>query len=221
VPAGHTVAIAGSSGAGKSTIARLAFRFYDVRSGRITVNGRPIEAFKLKSLRAAIAVVPQDTVLLNDTIARNIAIAGEGCSASEIEQAARLAEIHDFIVSLPEGYQTIVGERGLKLSGGQKQRVAIARAVLKRAGILIFDEATSALDSETEHAIQRNLRNASTGVTMLIITHRLSTVVDADEIVVLSDGCIVERGPHRELLNLKGLYAEMWRLQQEEQRDVA
>jgi ATP-binding cassette subfamily B protein len=213
VPAGRRVAIVGSSGAGKSTIARLAFRFYDVCSGRITVGGVPIEAFKVKSLRAAIAIVPQDTVLLNDTIARNIEIAREGCGVSEIEQAARLAEIHDFIVSLPNGYQTMVGERGLKLSGGQKQRVAIARSVLKRASILIFDEATSALDGETERAIQRNLRNAFTNSTILIITHRLSTVVDVDEIVVLSDGVVVERGNHKELLDLQGLYADMWRHQ--------
>jgi ATP-binding cassette, subfamily B, heavy metal transporter len=221
VPGGCTVAIAGASGAGKSTIARLAFRFCDVRSGRITVNGQPIEAFNLRSLRAGIAVIPQDITLLNDTIAHNIGIAREGCSASEIEEAARLAEIHDYIVSLPKGYETVVGERGLKLSGGQRQRVAIARAVLKRARVLIFDEATSALDSETEHAIQRNLRNTSAGMTTLIITHRLSTVVDADEIVVLSDGRIVERGPHKFLLSLKGLYAEMWQLQQDEQRNAS
>jgi ATP-binding cassette subfamily B protein len=213
VRAGRTVAIVGASGAGKSTIARLVFRFYDVCSGRITVDGVPIEAFKVRSLRAEIAVVPQDTVLLNDTIARNIAIAREGCALPEIEHAARLAEIHDFIVSLPNGYQTVVGERGLKLSGGQKQRVAIARAVLKRASILIFDEATSALDSKTERAIQRHLRNAFTNSAMLVITHRLSTVVDADEILVLSDGVVVERGNHKELLDLHGLYSDMWRHQ--------
>jgi ATP-binding cassette, subfamily B, heavy metal transporter len=218
VPQGRTVAIAGPSGAGKSTIARLAFRFYDACSGRITVNGAPIEAFTLKSLRAAIAVVPQDTVLFNDTIAHNIGIARDGCSASDIEGAARTAEIHDFILALPDGYQTVVGERGLKLSGGQKQRVAIARAVLKRASLLIFDEATSALDSETEHAIQRNLRSAFGGITTLIITHRLSTIIDADEIVVLNEGCVVERGRHGELLSLAGLYADMWRRQQEENR---
>jgi ABC-type transport system involved in Fe-S cluster assembly fused permease/ATPase subunit len=205
VPQGRMVAIVGPSGAGKSTIARLTFRFYDVCSGRITVNGAPIEAFTLKSLRAAIAVVPQDTVLFNDTIAHNIGIARDGCSPSDIEDAARTAEIHDFIVSLPDGYRTIVGERGLKLSGGQKQRVAIARAVLKRASLLIFDEATSALDSETEHAIQRNLRTAFGGITTLIITHRLSTIIHADEIVVLNEGRVVERGRHGDLLSAAGL----------------
>jgi ABC-type transport system involved in Fe-S cluster assembly fused permease/ATPase subunit len=221
VPAGRTVAIVGSSGAGKSTLARLAFRFYDVRSGRITVNGVPIETFRVRSLRAALAVVPQDNVLLNDTIARNLGIAREGCGASEIEHAARVAEIHDFIVSLPDGYQTVVGERGLKLSGGQKQRVAIARAVLKRASILIFDEATSALDSETERSILRNLRSAFTNLTMVIITHRLSTVVDVDEIVVLADGIVVERGSHKDLLDLRGVYSNMWEVQQEKQSDFA
>lgn len=220
VPAGRTVSIVGSSGAGKSTIVRLAYRFYNVGSGRITVGGLPIEAFKLNALRASITVVPQDTVLLNDTIATNIGISREGCGASEIERAARLAEIHEFIASLPEGYQTVVGERGLKLSGGQKQRVAIARAILKRANILIFDEPTSALDSETERAIQHNLRRAFPATTMIIITHRLSTVVHADEILVLSDGIIVERRRHEDLLRRQGLYAEMWQLQQRKHNDL-
>jgi ATP-binding cassette, subfamily B, heavy metal transporter len=216
VPAGRTIAITGASGAGKSTIARLALRFYDVCGGRITMNGVPIDALSLKSLRTAIAVVPQDTVLFNDTIAHNIGAARDRCTLAEIEDAAKISEIHDFIVSLPNGYQTIVGERGLKLSGGQRQRVAIARAVLKGGRLLIFDEATSALDSETEHAIRRNLRAALVDTTTLIIAHRLSTIVDADEIVVLNEGCIAEQGRHHELLRLGGLYAEMWRLQQEE-----
>jgi len=210
---GRMIAIVGSSGAGKSTIARLAFRFYDVCSGRITIDGVPISALKVSSLRTKIAIVPQDAVLLNDTILKNIAFAREGCTLAEIEHAARLAEIHDFIISLPNGYATAVGERGLKLSGGQKQRIAIARAVLKRASITIFDEATSALDGETERAIQRNLRDALASSMTVVITHRLSAVVEADEILVLSGGVITERGSHTELLDLQGLYADMWRHQ--------
>ena len=219
IPAGRTVAITGPSGAGKSTIARLALRLYDVRSGRITMNGVPIDGLSLKALRDSTTVVPQDTILFNDTLAYNIGIARQGCSASEIEEAARISELHDFILSLPMGYQTVVGERGLKLSGGQRQRVAIARAVLKRAGLIIFDEATSALDSETEHAIQRNVRSALANTTMLIITHRLSTIIDADEIIVLNKGRVSERGHHDALLRKKGLYADMWRRQQEEAKD--
>jgi ATP-binding cassette subfamily B protein len=216
VPRGRTVAITGPSGGGKSTVARLILRFYDVCSGQITMSGHPIEACTLASLRAAVAVVPQDGLLLNDTIADNIGIGQEGCDQADIEDAARLAQIHDFIVSLPDGYQTVVGERGVRLSGGQKQRVAIARALLKRTKFLIFDEATSALDNGTESAVQSNVRRASRGVAMLIITHRLSSIVDVDEIVVLNEGRIVERGRHDELLRLQGLYADMWRRQQNE-----
>jgi ATP-binding cassette subfamily B protein len=219
IPAGRTVAVTGPSGAGKSTIARLALRFYDVGSGRITMNGVPVDQLSLKALRDSTTVVPQDTILFNDTLAYNIGIGRQGCSVSEIEEAARIAELHDFIVSLPNGYQTVVGERGLKLSGGQRQRVAIARAVVKRAGLIIFDEATSALDSETEHAIQRNVRSALISTTTLIITHRLSTVIDADEIIVLNKGQVCERGPHDALLRKGGVYADMWRRQQEEAKD--
>lgn len=217
VPAGRTLAIVGPSGAGKSTIARLLFRFYDVTGGRIMVDGADIRAVTQASLRAAIGIVPQDTVLFNDTIRYNIAYGRPGAAAEEIEQAARLARIHDFIVSLPEGYDTRVGERGLKLSGGEKQRVAIARTMLKRPEILIFDEATSALDTRTEREIQDSLREVSKNRTTLIVAHRLSTVVDADEIVVLEAGRIVERGTHIALLGADGAYAAMWRRQQEAQ----
>ncbi|MDQ8730594.1 ATP-binding cassette domain-containing protein [Bradyrhizobium sp. LHD-71] len=213
VPSGRTVAIVGPSGSGKSTIARLAFRFYDAGGGRISLGGVPIKDLSLNDLRSTIAVVPQDTVLFNETIAHNIGIARAKASQAEIEEAARFAEIHDFIMSRPQAYDTVVGERGLKLSGGQKQRIAIARAMLKRASLLIFDEATSALDSRTEQRIQRSLRTLSDGAATLIITHRLSTVLHADEILVLDGGVIVERGRHEELLSLDGVYAAMWRRQ--------
>ncbi|ARJ64267.1 metal ABC transporter permease [Magnetospirillum sp. ME-1] len=217
VPAGHTLAIVGPSGAGKSTISRLLFRFYDVNEGRILIDGQDIRDVTQGSLRAAIGIVPQDTVLFNDTIRYNIAYGRPGATQDEIEEAARLARIHDFVQSLPQGYDTRVGERGLKLSGGEKQRVAIARTILKRPSILIFDEATSALDTQTEKEIQESLREVSKDRTTLIVAHRLSTVVDADEIVVLEAGRIVERGRHAQLLAADGRYAAMWRRQQEAQ----
>ncbi len=217
VPAGRTLAIVGPSGAGKSTISRLLFRFYDVGEGRIVIDGADIRDVTQGSLRAAIGIVPQDTVLFNDTIRYNIAYGRPGASQEEIEEAARLARIHDFVQSLPQGYDTRVGERGLKLSGGEKQRVAIARTILKRPAILIFDEATSALDTQTEKEIQESLREVSKNRTTLIVAHRLSTVVDADEIVVLEAGRIVERGRHAQLLEAGGSYAAMWRRQQEAQ----
>jgi ATP-binding cassette, subfamily B, heavy metal transporter len=217
VPAGHTLAIVGPSGAGKSTISRLLFRFYDVNGGRVAIDGQDIRAVTQQSLRAAIGIVPQDTVLFNDTIRYNIAYGRPGASQDEIEEAAHLARIHDFVASLPDGYDTRVGERGLKLSGGEKQRVAIARTILKRPSILIFDEATSALDTQTEKEIQESLREVSRDRTTLIVAHRLSTVVDADEIVVLEHGRVVERGRHAELLAAGGSYAAMWRRQQEAQ----
>jgi ATP-binding cassette subfamily B protein len=214
VPAGHRVAIVGASGAGKSTISRLLFRFYDVGRGRVTIDGEDIRDATQASVRAAIGIVPQDTVLFNDTIYYNIAYGRPGASPAEIEEAARLARIHDFIMASPDGYQTMVGERGLKLSGGEKQRVAIARTILKRPRILLFDEATSALDTRTEREIQASLREVSRGRTTLVIAHRLSTIVDADEIIVLAEGRIAERGTHAELLRHEGLYAAMWRRQQ-------
>ncbi len=222
VPAGHKLAIVGPSGAGKSTIARLMFRFYDATGGAIRIDGQNIRRVTQKSVRAAIGVVPQDTVLFNDTIHYNIAYGRPGASEAEIEHAARLASIHDFIVDLPDGYKTMVGERGLKLSGGEKQRVAIARTILKNPRILIFDEATSALDTHTEREIQAALRKVSADHTTLVIAHRLSTVVDADEIIVLEQGEIVERGRHEDLLARNLLYAAMWRRQQDsEQEDEA
>ena len=196
-PPGATVAIVGPSGAGKSTIARLLFRFYDVDAGAIEIDGQDIRDVTQDSLRRAIGVVPQDTVLFNDTIYYNIAYGRPGATRAEIEEAARLARIHDFIAALPDGYETMVGERGLKLSGGEKQRVAIARVILKAPQILIFDEATSALDTKTEREIQASLAEVSAGRTTLVIAHRLSTIVDADEILVLDGGRIVERGHHR------------------------
>ena len=214
IPAGRTVAVVGASGAGKSTLARLLYRFYDVSAGRITIDGQDVRAVTQASLRQAIGIVPQDTVLFNDTVAYNIAYGRPGAGQAEIEAAARAAHIHDFIAATPGGYETMVGERGLKLSGGEKQRVAIARTLLKNPPILIFDEATSALDSANERAIQAELRSAAQGKTALVIAHRLSTVVDAHEIVVLDKGRVVERGPHAELLARGGRYAQMWRLQQ-------
>ncbi|HUF20876.1 MAG TPA: ABC transporter ATP-binding protein/permease [Burkholderiales bacterium] len=218
IPRGKTVAVVGPSGSGKSTLARLMFRFYDVSGGRVTIEGRDIRDVKQKSLRAAIGIVPQDTVLFNDTIYYNIAYGRPDASREEVIAAARSAHIHEFIASLPDGYDATVGERGLKLSGGEKQRVAIARAILKNPQILIFDEATSALDSRSEKAIQAELERIAADRTTLVIAHRLSTVVDADEILVLEQGRIVERGTHRELLAADKTYANMWALQQEEAR---
>jgi ATP-binding cassette, subfamily B, heavy metal transporter len=212
---GATVAIVGPSGAGKSTIARLLFRFYDVDAGAIEIDGQDIRKVTQDSLRRAIGVVPQDTVLFNDTIYYNIAYGRPGATRAEIEEAARLARIHDFASALPDGYETMVGERGLKLSGGEKQRVAIARVTLKAPQILIFDEATSALDTKTEREIQASLAEVSAGRTTLVIAHRLSTIVDADEILVLEGGRIAERGNHGELLLRRGVYATMWARQQE------
>ncbi|MDO9073688.1 MAG: ABC transporter ATP-binding protein/permease [Rubrivivax sp.] len=214
IPPGKTVAVVGPSGAGKSTLARLLYRFYDITGGHISIDGQELRSVKQTSLRGAIGIVPQDTVLFNDTVEYNIAYGRPGATREEVEAAARAAHIHDFIAGTPKGYDTMVGERGLKLSGGEKQRVAIARTLLKNPPILIFDEATSALDSANERAIQAELRSVSQGKTALVIAHRLSTVVDAHEIVVLDAGRVVERGPHAELLARGGRYAEMWRLQQ-------
>jgi ATP-binding cassette subfamily B protein len=221
-PAGATIAIVGPSGAGKSTIARLLFRFYDADAGAIEIDGTDIRDVTQDSLRRAIGVVPQDTVLFNDTIYYNIAYGRPDATKAEIEASARLARIHDFVMGLPDGYRTMVGERGLKLSGGEKQRVAIARVILKAPKILIFDEATSALDTKTEREIQTSLAEVSAGRTTIVIAHRLSTIVDADEILVLEGGRIVERGHHRELLLRRGIYAGMWLRQQEAaQREAA
>jgi ABC-type transport system involved in Fe-S cluster assembly fused permease/ATPase subunit len=217
IPAGHTVAVVGASGAGKSTLSRLLFRFYDVQQGRILINGQDIRGVTQTSLRAAIGIVPQDTVLFNDTIYYNIAYGRPEATREEVIVAAQAAHIHDFIESLPQGYDSMVGERGLKLSGGEKQRVAIARAILKDPAILIFDEATSALDSKSEKAIQAELRTIAQNRTTLVIAHRLSTVVDADQILVMEHGKIVERGAHRELLAQNRLYAQMWNLQKQEE----
>ena len=214
IPPGKTVAVVGASGAGKSTLARLLYRFYDVSGGRITLDGQDIRAVTQASLRRSIGIVPQDTVLFNDTVGYNIAYGRTGASEAEVEGAARAAHIHDFIASTPKGYGTMVGERGLKLSGGEKQRVAIARTLLKNPPVLIFDEATSALDSANERAIQAELKSAAQGKTALVIAHRLSTVADAHEIVVLDTGRVAERGSHADLLALGGRYADMWRLQQ-------
>ncbi len=214
IPAGKTVAVVGPSGSGKSTLARLLFRFYDVQEGRITIAGQDIRAVTQASVRRAIGIVPQDTVLFNDTVEYNIAYGRPGASHGEVEAAARAARIHDFIAATPKGYATQVGERGLKLSGGEKQRVAIARTLLKNPPILIFDEATSALDSANERAIQAELQSAAQNKTALVIAHRLSTVVDAHEILVMDAGSIVERGTHAQLLAQGGRYARMWALQQ-------
>ena len=215
IPAGKTVAVVGASGAGKSTLSRLLYRFYDIQQGRITIAGQDIAQVTQDSLRCAIGIVPQDTVLFNDSVAFNIAYGRTDASQEEVEQAARAARIHDFIAAQPQGYATQVGERGLKLSGGEKQRVAIARTLLKNPPILIFDEATSALDSANERAIQDELRQAAQGKTTLVIAHRLSTVVDAHEIVVMDAGRIIERGSHAALLAQGGRYASMWAMQQQ------
>ncbi|MEC7303287.1 MAG: ATP-binding cassette domain-containing protein, partial [Pseudomonadota bacterium] len=213
VPSGKTVAIVGPSGAGKSTISRLLFRFYDVTGGKIKIDDQDVRDVEQLSLRDAIGIVPQDTVLFNDTVFYNIAYGRTDATREEVEAAAKMARIHDFIKGLPDGYEAMVGERGLKLSGGEKQRVAIARTILKNPSILLFDEATSALDTHTEREIQVSLREVSRNRTTLIIAHRLSTVVHADEIIVLSEGTILERGTHAELLSKGGQYAEMWHQQ--------
>ena len=217
---GETVAIVGPSGAGKSTISRILYRFYDIESGAVTIDGQDLREVVQDSLRRAIGMVPQDTVLFNDTIAYNIGYARPGASQEEIEEAARLAQISDFVSSLPQGYKTMVGERGLKLSGGEKQRVAIARTILKDPPILILDEATSALDSVTEHDIQDALKRIARDRTTLVIAHRLSTIIDADRIIVLNDGKVTEQGTHTELLALGGEYARLWH-QQQETREAA
>jgi ATP-binding cassette subfamily B protein len=216
IPAGQTVAVVGHSGSGKSTLARLLYRFYDVRDGAIRVNGQDIRSLTQASLRAAIGIVPQDTVLFNDSLLYNIQYGRPGANREDVIAAAQAAHLHEFVERLPEKYETRVGERGLKLSGGEKQRVAIARALLKNPPILIFDEATSALDSRTEKAIQGELELAAIGRTTLVIAHRLSTVMNADEILVLDAGRITERGTHRQLLESGGAYAQMWALQQQE-----
>jgi ATP-binding cassette subfamily B protein len=219
IPSGKTVAVVGSSGAGKSTLARLLYRFYDVSNpqegGRITIAGQDIKQVTQASVRQAIGIVPQDTVLFNDTVEYNIAYGQPGASREQVEEAARAARIHDFISATPQGYATMVGERGLKLSGGEKQRVAIARTLLKDPPVVIFDEATSALDSANERAIQAELRTAAQNKTTLVIAHRLSTVVDAHEILVMDAGRIIERGTHAGLLAQDGRYAQMWALQQQ------
>jgi ATP-binding cassette subfamily B protein len=215
VPAGKTVAIVGPSGAGKSTISRILYRFYEISSGRVTIDGQDIRDVRQDSVRGVIGIVPQDTVLFNDTIRYNIRYGRMSASDAEIEEAARLAQIEPFIRRLPEGFKAMVGERGLKLSGGEKQRVAIARTLLKNPPILLLDEATSALDTHTEREIQSALREVSRNRTTLVIAHRLSTVIDADQILVLDQGRIVERGRHDELLALNGAYASMWNRQRE------
>ncbi len=217
IPSGHTVAVVGASGAGKSTLSRLLFRFYDVNAGGIFIDGQDIRSVTQASLRAAIGIVPQDTVLFNDTIYYNIAYGRPGATRDEVLRAAQSAHIHHFIASLPLGYDTMVGERGLKLSGGEKQRVAIARAILKNPALLIFDEATSALDSKSEKTIQDELHSIAQNRSTLVIAHRLSTVVDAQQILVMDQGRIIERGTHRELLAQQGVYAQMWALQQQEE----
>ena len=221
VPPGQKYAVVGASGAGKSTLARLLFRFYDVSNGRVLINGQDIREVTQKSLRAAIGIVPQDTVLFNDSIYYNIAYGHPDAQPEDVIRAAKLAHIHEFIHSLPDGYESIVGERGLKLSGGEKQRVAIARTILKNPKILIFDEATSSLDSRSEQAILEAMREVAADHTSLVIAHRLSTIIDADRIMVMDQGRIVETGTHAELLQQQGIYAHLWKLQQEEQRKLA
>ena len=216
VPAGQKIAVVGHSGAGKSTLARLIYRFYDVNAGTISIDGQDIRSVTQDSLRAAIGIVPQDTVLFNDTIYYNIAYGRPGAARQDVENAAAMAHIREFIESLPDGWQSVVGERGLKLSGGEKQRVAIARAILKDPAILIFDEATSSLDTRTERAIQETLAEVAAEHTTLVIAHRLSTVVDADRILVMSSGRVVESGTHEQLLSAAGVYREMWELQRKE-----
>jgi len=216
IPQGHKVAVVGPSGAGKSTLARLLFRFYDVDAGSILIDGQDIRSITQTSLRANIGIVPQDTVLFNYTIAHNIRYANLAASDAQVEQAAKYANIHDFITSLPDGYQTMVGERGLKLSGGEKQRIAIARVILKNPPILVFDEATSSLDSHSEQLILDSLKLVAEKHTTLVIAHRLSTVIDADSIIVLDKGQVVEQGTHQQLLEKQGLYKHLWTLQQEE-----
>jgi len=215
IPAGKTVAVVGFSGSGKSTLVRLLFRFYDTIKGRILIDGQELKSVTQDSLRSAIGIVPQDTVLFNETILYNIQYGNLDASENDVKQAAKMAHIYDFIESLPDGWNTMVGERGLKLSGGEKQRVAIARTILKKPPILLFDEATSSLDTATEQAIQKTLREISSNTTTLIIAHRLSTVVDADMILVMEAGKIVERGSHQELISKKGSYWSMWQLQSE------
>jgi len=219
IPHGHKVAVVGPSGAGKSTLARLLFRFYDVDSGAIYIDGQNINSVTQDSLRDNIGIVPQDTVLFNDTIEHNIRYARLDASDEQIQQAAKHANIHDFVNSLPDGYQTVVGERGLKLSGGEKQRIAIARVILKNPRILVFDEATSSLDSHSEQMILESLKEIAERHTTLVIAHRLSTIIDADDIVVLEKGRIVEQGSHQQLLEKAGLYAHLWKLQQEEEKE--
>ncbi len=215
IPAGKTVAVVGPSGAGKSTLSRLLFRFYELQQGRVLIDGQDIAEIQQESLRAAIGMVPQDTVLFNDTIGYNIRYGRWEASEDEVKEAARLAQIDRFIASLPEGYDTSVGERGLKLSGGEKQRVAIARTILKGPPILVLDEATSALDTFTEREIQDALDRVAEGRTTLVIAHRLSTVVNADEIIVLDKGLIAERGTHQKLLDHGGIYSRLWNQQRE------
>jgi ATP-binding cassette subfamily B protein len=213
IPAGKTVAVVGPSGSGKSTLARLLFRFYDVQGGHVRIAGQDIRTVTQSSVRHCVGIVPQDTVLFNDTVAYNIAYGQPGATQEQVVAAAKAARIHDFIEHTPQGYATRVGERGLKLSGGEKQRVAIARTLLKNPPILIFDEATSALDSANERAIQNELRSAAQGKTSLVIAHRLSTVVEAHEILVMDSGRIIERGTHEELLAAGGRYSSMWNMQ--------
>ena len=221
IPAGTTTAVVGQSGSGKSTLARLLFRFYDVKSGAIEIDGQDVRDVTQASVRAAIGIVPQDTVLFNDSIYYNIAYGRPDATREEVIEAARAAQIHHFVESLPDGYDTQVGERGLKLSGGEKQRVAIARTLLKRPPILVFDEATSALDSRTEHAIQEELMRLAQNHTTLVIAHRLSTIVSAHQILVMEHGRIIERGTHEQLLRAEGRYAQMWRMQAREPERVA
>jgi ATP-binding cassette subfamily B protein len=220
VPHGSKVAVVGPSGAGKSTLARLLFRFYDVRSGSISIDGQNIDDVTQQSLRDSIGIVPQDTVLFNDTIEHNIRYADLDASEEQVMQAAKHANIHNFIDSLPDKYQTLVGERGLKLSGGEKQRIAIARVILKNPRILVFDEATSSLDSHSEQLILDSLKQVAEKHTTLVIAHRLSTIIDADNIIVLDKGKVAEEGTHQQLLERDGLYAHLWQLQQEEEESA-